>query len=63
MSEIRCSNSLVRLLDGRELYCENTVADIVEQLSTGDSVILDLTDENIKIPVDKHTIVSYSYTD
>ena len=63
MAEVRCSNSLVVLADGQELYCENTVEDIKKSLCTKGSVTLDLSDHNTELSVNKNFIVSYSYSD
>jgi len=59
----RCSNSCVRLIDGQELYCENTVEEIEKKLSSEGSVTLDLTVQKTKLSVSKSCIVSYSYSD
>lgn len=60
---MRCSNSYVVLSNGQTLFCENTVDDIDEQLSIGDTVLLDLSEQDTKLPVHKQHIVNYSYTD
>lgn len=63
MTEVRCSNSCVRLADGQELYCENTVEDIEEQLSLTGIVVLDLSDHNTELSVAEGFIVSYYASD
>lgn len=63
MTEVRCSNSCVRLADGRELYCENTIEDIEKQLSLNGSVVLDLSDYNTELSVAENFIVDYSASD
>lgn len=63
MTEVRCSNSYVILADGQEFYCENTVEDIEKQLSENGKVVLDISDQNTELSVDKDLIVSYSYSD
>lgn len=63
MTELRCSNSCVRLKDGQELYCENTVQEIENALNSDGCVTLDLSDYNAELPVLKDFIVSYSSTD
>ena len=60
---MRCSNSYVVLSDGQTLFCENTVDDIDKQLSISNTVLLDLSEQNTKLPVHKQHIVNYSYTD
>ena len=63
MSYNRYSSSIVWLVDATVLYCENTPDDIKEQMSRGDTVILDLSDENMEIPVSKADIASYTWSD
>lgn len=63
MTEVRCSNSCVRLADGQELYCENTVEDIEEQLSLTGIVVLDLSDHKTELSVAEGFIVSYYASD
>lgn len=63
MPDFRCSNSYVCLSDGQTLYCENTVDDINEQMSIGDIVLLDVSDQDTKLSVHKQEISYYSFTD
>lgn len=63
MTEVRCSNSCVRLADGQELYCENTIEDIEKQLSLTGVAVLDLSDHNTELSVAQDFIVGYYASD
>lgn len=63
MTEVRCSNSCVRLADGQELYCENTIEDIENQLSLTGVAVLDLSDTHTELSVAEDFIVSYYASD
>lgn len=63
MTDVRCSNSCVRLNDGQELYCENTVEDIEVQLSLTGTVTLDLSDYNTELSVAESFIAGYYASD